>query len=133
MRRQHEVLNANRTEFVALVDETVLHRRVGPPAVMREQFDLLAETIKTERGTVVIVPTSFGPHPGLLGAFMSIEYDDPALDTVLCMSGALGNVIIRNEPGLAEKYNRLAEQLIHEGLKGAAALAAIENARTVFE
>ncbi len=49
-----------------VIDEAVLHRPIGPPEVMREQFDHLI-SIVGPRLSVQVVP--HGMHSGLMGGF----------------------------------------------------------------
>lgn len=51
-----------------LIDEQVLHREIGGPAVMRGQLLHLAEMSRRPGITVQVIPSN-GAHPGLLGAF----------------------------------------------------------------
>ncbi|MET8159067.1 helix-turn-helix transcriptional regulator [Sphaerisporangium sp. NPDC005289] len=53
----------------ALVDEGVLHRPIGSPAVMREQMESLAGMSRLPRITIQIVPYGSRAAAGFLGAF----------------------------------------------------------------
>src|SRR5439155_9695085 len=101
MRRQREVLHApDPVRLTAVVDESVLKRRVGTDSIMREQLDHLVRLAGEGTNTFAVVPLNAGPHPGLLGQFMIIEYDDDRVDDVLCFEGPAGNVVVRNPPML---------------------------------
>ena len=52
----------------ALLDQSVLMREIGGPAVMRDQLTHLAAVSRRPNITVQIIPNT-GAHPGLLGAF----------------------------------------------------------------
>lgn len=72
-RRRREVLaKKDPLEFVALVDEAVLHRPVGGPAVMAAQLTALAKESRPHV-TVQVVPFGTGVHPGLLGSFVILD------------------------------------------------------------
>ena len=56
-----------------MMDEQVLDREVGGPAVMAEQLTRVSEMAALPNVTVQIVPRSAGGHPGLLGTFNIAE------------------------------------------------------------
>jgi Domain of unknown function (DUF5753)/Helix-turn-helix domain len=129
MRRQCAVLYGPQpAELTAIVDETVLCRRVGSNAIMCEQLDRLVESV----AQLVVVPVDAGPHPGLLGPFMLVEYDDPRVGDVLCFEWARGNVVVRDRLDLLLEYRALAERLVRIGLRGEAAVQMIQSARQRF-
>jgi len=61
-----------------VLDEAVLHRRVGTPEVMREQLLHVADMAERPNITVEVVPASAGAHTGLLGAFAIAEHSETA-------------------------------------------------------
>jgi transcriptional regulator with XRE-family HTH domain len=65
-------------EFVAVVDEAVLHRRIGEPAVMAEQFEHLLRMTELPHVSLHIVPTEVGMHAGLAGPFILARTSDGA-------------------------------------------------------
>jgi transcriptional regulator with XRE-family HTH domain len=58
-----------------IVDEAVLHRRIGSEKVMREQLAHLAEIAQRPKITIQVVPGEVGAHVGLLGAFAIASVD----------------------------------------------------------
>jgi transcriptional regulator with XRE-family HTH domain len=133
MQRQAELLaEARSVEFLVLIDETALRRRVGSAATMREQLDQLVAFVDNDRVALAIVPRVVDSHPGLLGAFMLLEYHDSRIGNVLCFDGPLGNVVVRSRPDLIAAYRALAERLLRVGLIGEPALASIQAAQREF-
>ncbi|MEJ3748460.1 helix-turn-helix transcriptional regulator [Actinomycetes bacterium KLBMP 9797] len=69
--RQKVLSGKDRVRVTALIEEQVLHRPVGSPAVMRDQLEHLLKV--SDRGDtsvqVRVVPTNRTIHPGCLGAF----------------------------------------------------------------
>ncbi|MEH0935060.1 helix-turn-helix domain-containing protein [Micromonospora psammae] len=63
-------------EFVAVVDETVLRRAVGEPAVMVEQFEHLLRVTEQPHVDLHVVPAEAGMHAGLAGAFILARTPD---------------------------------------------------------
>jgi hypothetical protein len=132
MRRQEELLHRpDPVHLTAIVDESALRRPVGSDATMREQLDHLLQLPEDGPVTLVVVPTTAGPHAGHLGAFMLIEYGDWRAD-VLCFEGQSGNVVIRDQPDLVAGYKHLAGRLIDMGLLNQTAKRLVQSARQAF-
>jgi len=126
--RQRAALEGSRLkELVFLMDETALRRPVGSPATMRDQLSHLLEMAEHPMVTLVVVPFGGQPHPGLLGAFMLMQYGG-GLDDVLCFEWQMGNQVIRNQPGLIGRYRELAEDLAGADPDGTAARERIASA-----
>src|SRR5215472_10322003 len=53
-----------------IVDESVLHRRIGSTKIMYDQLTHLAEMADRPKVTAQVVPTEAGAHVGLQGAFI---------------------------------------------------------------
>ncbi|MEU5939259.1 helix-turn-helix transcriptional regulator [Micromonospora sp. NPDC047548] len=68
--RQAVLTAENAPQFIALVDEVVLRRRVGEPALMIEQFEHLLRVTELPHVHLHIVPTGTGAHAGLAGPFI---------------------------------------------------------------
>jgi hypothetical protein len=69
MQRQSVLDRVEPFLFRGVIDEGVLHRTVGNPKVMRDQFARLIELTDHERIELRILPFSAGAHPGQAGAF----------------------------------------------------------------
>ncbi|MGI5151220.1 helix-turn-helix domain-containing protein [Plantactinospora sp. CA-294935] len=59
----------NPVDLTAVLDEELLHRPVGGPAVMREQLDALLAACALPHVRLHVVPISAGAYPGLNGPF----------------------------------------------------------------
>jgi hypothetical protein len=133
MQRQRKLLHRPiPVRLTAIVDETVLRRPVGSNATMRAQLDHLIQLLEDGSVELVVVPTAAGPHPGHLGAFMLIEYDDWRVEGVLCFEGQSGNVVLRDRPDLVAEYKRLADRLVDMGLRTQAAKRLVQSALQAF-
>jgi DNA-binding XRE family transcriptional regulator len=62
--------------FGVVIDETVLHRCAGSPAVMHDQLVHLVEMSERPRVSVQILPAEVGAHVGLLGGFAIASFAD---------------------------------------------------------
>ncbi|MFF3734817.1 helix-turn-helix domain-containing protein [Streptomyces sp. NPDC002476] len=63
-------------KFAAVINEAVLHRRVGGPAVMRAQIEHLVAVAELPSVRVQVIPFKAGAHPGMNGAFTLLRFDD---------------------------------------------------------
>ena len=61
-----------------ILDEGVLTRPVGGPAVMRDQIERLAKAARRPRIVLQVVPGGMGAHAGLEGRFAIASFDGPA-------------------------------------------------------
>jgi transcriptional regulator with XRE-family HTH domain len=77
MERQEILDREKPPELWVILDEGVLHRRVGGSDVMREQLERLAEMARRPNIVVRVLSASLGVHDGLPGAgFVIAEFDD---------------------------------------------------------
>jgi transcriptional regulator with XRE-family HTH domain len=61
--------------FIAVIDETVLHRVIGGPDVMREQLEDILKACERPNIQVHIVPSTVGAYAGLNGPFALATVD----------------------------------------------------------
>ncbi|WP_374227448.1 DUF5753 domain-containing protein [Streptomyces sp. AC512_CC834] len=66
----------------AVLDEAVLHRVIGSPAVMRQQCAHLVQAGEQPNVTVQFLPFSLGAHPGLYGPFVILTFPRPTAPLV---------------------------------------------------
>jgi transcriptional regulator with XRE-family HTH domain len=79
-----------------ILDEGVLTRPVGGPAVMRDQIDHLIAAARRPKTLLQIVPLSSGAHPGLDGHFVIASFDGPP-DVVYLNNALAGHVVERSD------------------------------------
>ncbi|KAF4407012.1 helix-turn-helix domain-containing protein [Streptomyces lycii] len=71
------ILNDPVTPVVwALLDETVLRRPVGQPAVMAEQLAHIVHLAETERVRLHVIPFGLGPHPLMQSMLTLMWFED---------------------------------------------------------
>ncbi|MFJ4689487.1 helix-turn-helix domain-containing protein [Streptomyces sp. NPDC088789] len=76
LHRQHIIAEGPLREFEALIDEDVLHRTIGGPAVMRQQLEHLLTASESPTTTLRVVPRTPGSHPGLAGPFVIMNFPE---------------------------------------------------------
>ncbi|HET9255582.1 MAG TPA: helix-turn-helix transcriptional regulator, partial [Pseudonocardiaceae bacterium] len=60
--------------LVALIEESVLDRPIGGPAVMRQQLEHLITMSERDNVEIRILPTSIGSHDGGVGPFKLLDF-----------------------------------------------------------
>jgi transcriptional regulator with XRE-family HTH domain len=108
----------------AILDEQVLHRNVGGPAVMAEQMAHLVELAEMPRISIQVIPAD-RPHAGLLGAFVVAETDQtPA---IVYLDSALDGQVVESA-AKAEAMDVVFRALLMEALTGSASLNKMKEA-----
>jgi transcriptional regulator with XRE-family HTH domain len=108
----------------AVLDQQVLTRNVGGPAVMCGQMEHLAELARRPRINIQVIPAD-RPHPGLLGAFVLAEMSEPPA-IVYLETAADGQTV--EDPLTADAMTLMFDALRMEALTGSASLNLIEEA-----
>ena len=75
MDRQAILDRADAPHIWSIIDEGVLHRRIGDSKIMRDQLEHLVDLSARPKVGVQVVPLSAGTHAGLLGAFIIADVD----------------------------------------------------------
>ncbi|GAB1642735.1 helix-turn-helix domain-containing protein [Krasilnikovia sp. MM14-A1259] len=113
MQRQRARLDGpTPVDLWAIIDESVIRRRVGGPLVMREQLKHLVEIAGRPNVTIQVLPYAAGAHPGVIGSFVVLRFaQDP---DVAYIEGVAGDVY-------AEGADVQRFTLAFDGLRAAAA------------
>ncbi|MFG2784121.1 helix-turn-helix domain-containing protein [Streptomyces prunicolor] len=83
LRRQSLLERPDSPTLWAVLEEAVLHRVVGGPAVMRDQIDRLLEVSELDHVSVDIVPFSAGAHVGACAPFTYFRFQEPELPDIV--------------------------------------------------
>ena len=89
--RRQELLHDSRRRFRLVLDESVLHRQVAPPAVMAAQLDHLAVAVTMPAVTVQVAVLARS-WPVLTSSFALLRFAGPASSDVACRPGPAGRV-----------------------------------------
>ena len=98
----------------AVLDEAVLHRPIGGPEVMHEQLRALVVAARRPNVIIQVLPFGTGVHAGMDGAFILLEYADPA-DDVAYVAGTAGDVYVEN-PEHVTRYKMSFERICSTAL-----------------
>lgn len=118
MDRQAIFDRSNPPTLLAVVDETVLWRRIGTAEIMRTQLEYLVDLTARPNIAVHVVPASVGAHAGLLGAFIVADLEGDSGKVAYLESPDQG--FVSDAPSLAAKILATFERVRSEALpKGA--------------
>jgi transcriptional regulator with XRE-family HTH domain len=109
LRRQQLLEQDNPPRYRVLLDEAVLHRRVGSSAIMAAQLDRVLELERTGKATVQVIPFDVGAHAGQDSNFVLLECDDP-LVVVVFVEGLTTNLYQERKADL-DRYREAVEYL----------------------
>ncbi|WP_411117613.1 helix-turn-helix domain-containing protein [Streptomyces sp. 058-1L] len=129
--RQEIFARENPPQYVCLLDEAVLRREVGGPAVMAAQLGRILEVNNPPKLTIQVVPFSQGWHAGADGAFNIYSYPDPMdLDVVNLeyLDGAL--YLEEDEP--VERYQLAFDELRATALASRQSMELISTVKREF-
>jgi hypothetical protein len=92
---RHTILDQPEPRLLRVIlDEGVLTRPVGGPAVMRDQIERLIKAARRPRIVLQVVPSVVGAHAGLAGQFAIAGFDGPP-DVVYLDNALAGQVVER--------------------------------------
>ncbi len=112
MARQALLLNEHPPRFEAVVDEAVLHRVVGSPAIMRAQLERLLELSELPRVTIRVFPYGAGALPAGPHKFIILKFSLPDLSDVVFVEGLTGDLYL-DDPSEVEVYNLTFRALLN--------------------
>jgi transcriptional regulator with XRE-family HTH domain len=93
--------------------EPALRMPVGGGGVMAAQLRHLAELAQRPRVTVQVVPLSAGPHPGMEGPFMLMDFEtDPSL---IYVENKVQSIFIEQPPHITA-YNLAWQRILEKAL-----------------
>jgi hypothetical protein len=100
-------------QLIAVMDEAMLRRVVGGPAVMAEQLDRLVEAARLPNITIRVITLEFGAHPAMDSNFNILEFD--TAPSVVYVEGLVGWMYLERPQDLA-RYKVVFESLLAASL-----------------
>jgi transcriptional regulator with XRE-family HTH domain len=110
MKRQALLTREDGPAFHFILDEGALHRPVGGPTVMRAQLARLIEAANLPGVTFQLIPLSVGAHPALDSAFVVLEFNNPSVNDVVYVEGAVGDIYLESTADL-DRYRKMFSRL----------------------
>jgi hypothetical protein len=84
MDRQQLLTRPSPPHLRLVIDEAVLRRPAGRPAVMRTQLDRLIAAAQRPNITLQVLPFTAGPHPAMYGTFHVFRFPARELPDIVC-------------------------------------------------
>jgi hypothetical protein len=113
-------------EIHVILDEAVLHRQVGGPAVIRQQLTALAETATWPRITLQVLPFAAGANAGMDGHFVILAFPHPEDPPVAYVEGLMGDVYVEAAEEV-DRFNLAWTHLVTQALDPAESAAMIRT------
>jgi transcriptional regulator with XRE-family HTH domain len=110
MARQSLLVQDDPLDLWVVLDETIFHRLMGGPALMREQLDRLASSAAQPNVTVQVLPFSVGAHVAMEGSFTILGYEEPADPDVVFAENAAGGLFLEKDEEL-QQYHYIFDHL----------------------
>lgn len=114
--RRRELLTRRDTKFSLVMDESVIHRVVGGPSVMRQQLETLVASAELPNVTIRIVPFTVGSYPGMKGSFELVEFDDMPDENIVFVEEQSGS-FFDEDPGVTGNYLETFRRITERSLK----------------
>jgi len=110
MERQSLLTLDDPIDLRVVLDEAVLSRPVGGPAVMLDQFKRLIEAARLPNVTLQILPFVVGAHAGMDGTFAILEFEEEQDADVVFTENATGGLFLEKSEELI-KYSSIFESI----------------------
>jgi Domain of unknown function (DUF5753) len=132
MARQEILTRPEALEIWAVLDEPVIRRPIGGPAVMRAQLQHLLDVTAPSNSTITlqILPLAIGSHPGLSGPFLILDFPSSEDPSVVYLETATDGLYLE-ETAEIERYTLMFDHLRASALSTAESASLI--ARVVAE
>jgi transcriptional regulator with XRE-family HTH domain len=102
--RRTELLSSeNAPKFSYVLDESVIHRIVGSPAITSRQLVHLVNVAELSNVTIQVVPFAAGLHPGMKGPFEVVQFEDTPDENIVFLEGPRSDSIL-DDPEETQSY-----------------------------
>lgn len=108
--RQTLLAHRDGPRYYAILDEAVLHRQVGGPAVMRAQLQQITRSARLPSVTLQVIPSEVGAHPAMESVFSILEFETPLVSDIVYVEGLVGNIYLER-PADLERYRLIFSHL----------------------
>lgn len=116
MRRQEVLERDNRPRYRVLLDESVLHRPVGGPALMAAQIKKILQAEREGKASIQIIPFDFGVLAAEDSNFVLLEFDDTtSISPTVFVEGLTRNQYLENSTDVV-RYKEAIDYLRYSAL-----------------
>ncbi|MGP3971493.1 helix-turn-helix domain-containing protein [Streptomyces sp. 6N223] len=129
MNRQ-EVLTRSQDplKLSVILNEAVLRRVVGSPAVMRNQLTHAAKIARLPNVKLQVVPFDAGVHPGMNGPFILLKFVDQAMKPIVYLENLVSAGVVTKAESVG-RYEEAFSDITATALGHRASLSLIEEVR----
>jgi len=113
--RQSRLTGENPPRLWVILDEAVLRRTIGGPAVMRRQLEWLRKQSELPNVTIQALPFSVGAHAGLGSTFSILGFPDSGDHEVVYIEEAAGSLYLER-PSEIRRYRVKLDYLMASAL-----------------
>jgi hypothetical protein len=132
LRRQQLLQRNDGPRYHVLLDESVLRRGVGGPALMVAQLDKVLEAVRHDKVTVQVIPFASGAYLAADGYFVLLEFDaGSGLWPVVFIEGLSGNQYLERKADIA-RYRETIDYLRARAFEPPASAGLIIKAREIY-
>jgi transcriptional regulator with XRE-family HTH domain len=112
--------------YHAILDEAVLHRRVGGAAVMRAQLRHLTESARLPNVTMQVISFEAGAHPAMESNFSILSFEQPFVSDIVYVQGLVGNIYLERPQDL-DRYRQIFSHLRTTALNSADSISLVNK------
>ncbi len=131
MMRQKLLFQPKLPKYRVLLDEAVLHRQVGGPAVMKAQLGKILSFIREERAAVQVIPYEVGAYGAADSNFTYLEFAGTKLPDLVFVEGLVSQLYLERPDELG-RYREALDYLRDEALNPRDSAKRIEEVRDKF-
>jgi Domain of unknown function (DUF5753) len=111
LHRQRLLEQARPPQYRALLDEAVLHRQVGGPAVMHAQLGKILARANEDKAIVQVIPFSAGAHASTDSQFDFLEFGEGSAQRPVVFVEGLFSNRYQERPAEIRRYQEAIEYL----------------------
>jgi len=132
MRRQKVLEGDNRPHYRVLLDESVLCRPVGGPALMVAQIDKILQAEREGKATIQIIPFAYGVPSAQDSNFVLLEFDNTTkVSPTVFVEGLTGNHYLERKAEV-DRYKEAIEYLRYSALNAHDSVKHLAEMRTRY-
>ena len=124
LERQKRLTATDAPSLWVVLDEAVLRRQVGGPAVMAAQLAHIGQMAGQPNVTVQVLPFTAGAHPAMLGSFTLMQFPDPGDKDVVYLEAETGALYLEKQQDV-RRYSLMIDYLRAQALGPAESRALI--------
>jgi transcriptional regulator with XRE-family HTH domain len=134
MRRQEVLEDDSRPRYRVLLDEAVLYRRMGRPALMVAQMDKALKAMRDGKAILQVIPFSTGESAAAQDSnFVLLEFDKEQNQMpIVFVEGLTGNQYLEHDAHI-DRYREAIDNLRDRALTPSDSINRIDEARKEFQ